>query len=152
MNPQTLHRDIAVQDAAEACGGMGVQRDLDLVREIMLALEQRPTSELLERDELTIQGRTTTEVMHHLNLLFDAGFLIAEPVRTNTGRVIYVHAQTLSWAGHEFLDTVRDPEIWKQTKAGAKKAGGFSLKVVGTIAEAIVMSHVNKLIAGGLDG
>ncbi|RMU13536.1 DUF2513 domain-containing protein, partial [Pseudomonas savastanoi] len=33
----------------------------------------------------------------------------------------------LTYKGHEFLDTVRDEEIWRRTKAGAEKAGGVGL-------------------------
>jgi hypothetical protein len=29
----------------------------------------------------------------------------------------------LTWNGHEFLDAVRDDEVWRRTKEGARKAG-----------------------------
>ena len=41
------------------------------------------------------------------------------------------HAQ-----GHEFLDTLRDPEIWRRTKQGAKKIGSASIDVLFTLGKA----------------
>ena len=35
----------------------------------------------------------------------------------------------LTFNGHEFLDTVRDGEIWKLAKEGATKAGVASVQV-----------------------
>lgn len=147
-----IERDSMHSHAASNGGGDDVQRDMDLVRAILLQLERRETSELLGRDELKIEGRTDLEVGHHLNLLFDAGMLIAEPVTTPSGRVIYVHAQTLSWAGHEFLDNVRDPEIWRQTKAGAVRAGQWSLKTLADIAVSIGKARIEHLFATGQIG
>jgi hypothetical protein len=42
----------------------------------------------------------------------------------------------LTWRGHEFLETVRDPEVWKRTKDGARKAGNFGLGFVVELAKA----------------
>lgn len=36
----------------------------------------------------------------------------------------------LTIRGHEFLDTIRDREVWRLTKASAEKAGGVSLAVM----------------------
>ncbi|MND89747.1 hypothetical protein D3C80_818160 [compost metagenome] len=140
--------------SADACnsGGDDVQRDMDLVRDLLLYFEARQDPSLIEYQDVSIDARSELEIGHHLNLLFNAGLLIAEPVTTDTGRVIYVIPQTLSWAGHEFLDNIRDPEIWKQTKSGAAKAGGWSLKVIASIAEGILKARVDQLFASGQIG
>ncbi len=140
--------------SATACnsGGDDVQRDMDLVRELLLYFEARQEPTVMERGKVEIEGRERLAIEHHLNLLFDAGLLIAEPVKTDTGRVIYIYPQMLSWAGHEFLDNIRDPEIWKQTKSGAAKAGGWSLKVIASIAEGILKARVDQLFASGQIG
>ncbi|MNE98660.1 hypothetical protein D3C80_1972110 [compost metagenome] len=36
----------------------------------------------------------------------------------------------LTYKGHEFLDTVRDPEVWRRTKEGAEKAGVAGLAML----------------------
>jgi hypothetical protein len=49
----------------------------------------------------------------------------------------------LTWEGHEFLDAVRDPEIWRKTKAGAATTGGFTLGLLKDLATAYA-KHVAK--------
>ncbi|SMF17406.1 Hypothetical protein SAMN02745962_02029 [Pseudomonas sp. LAIL14HWK12:I11] len=44
--------------------------------------------------------------------------------------------QRLTIRGHEYLDTIRDTEVWRLTKAGAEKAGGVSLAVMLEIGKA----------------
>jgi hypothetical protein len=50
----------------------------------------------------------------------------------------------LSWAGDDFLDSVRDPEIWRQTKEGAKKAGGFTVELLGDLAKGLIKTQIKK--------
>ena len=145
-------RDSMHSPAAINGGGDDVQRDMELVRELLLYFEARPEPDVMKRGEVEIEGRERLAIEHHLNLLFDAGLLIAEPVKTDTGRVIYIYPQMLSWAGHEFLDNIRDPEIWKQTKSGAAMAGGWSLKVIASIAEGILKARVDQLFTNGQIG
>ena len=49
----------------------------------------------------------------------------------------------LTWEGHEFLDTVRDPEIWRKTKSGAATAGGYAFGFMKDLATAYA-KHVAK--------
>ena len=56
-------------------------------------------------------------------------------------------AQRLTNEGHEFLDTIRDGEIWRRTKQVVKTAGAAGLKVVYAIAKN-ELKH--KLIEGGV--
>jgi hypothetical protein len=43
----------------------------------------------------------------------------------------------LTYRGHEFLDTVRDGEVWRRTKAGAEKAGVAGLGMLLDLGKAI---------------
>ena len=38
-------------------------------------------------------------------------------------------------AGHQYLEMIRDPEIWRQTKESAQKIGSFSLDVLSALAK-----------------
>jgi hypothetical protein len=44
--------------------------------------------------------------------------------------------------GHDFLDSVRDPAIWHETKEGVKKAGGFTLELLGALAKGLVVKKI----------
>lgn len=100
-------------------GGIPLKLEKDLVREILIAVEAH--NEAHGWMELTIEGRTPIEVSYHVMLLDEAGFLSG----ISLGGINHSEWQPrrLTYKGHEFLDTVRDPEVWRRTKDGAEKAG-----------------------------
>ena len=118
-----------------------MKRDMDLVRNILLALEES-NSDPLEWVNLKFDGRSDLEVSYHIRLLNEAGLIDAIDASSMDGTEW--HAQCLTAFGHDYLDSVRDPEIWAQTKEGAKKVGGFSLEVLGAIAKGLLKKKIEE--------
>lgn len=145
----TIHNEGAVRSVEPATAGEGdVQRDMDLVRSIMLAIEDTTAPIDLNDLRKTLGDPDEAKLVQHIRLLSDeAGYIQGVPAHSNSGYNWL--AMDLTWNGHEFLESIRDPEIWRQTKAGAKSAGSFSIKVIADIAKAIIKDRVDKLIAGG---
>ena len=50
----------------------------------------------------------------------------------------------LTWDGHDFLDSVRDEEIWRRTKEGAKAAGGFTFDIIKDLAKGLIKTQIKK--------
>ncbi|WP_454864189.1 DUF2513 domain-containing protein [Pseudomonas hormoni] len=100
-----------------------MQLDKDLVREILLAVEahEDPVGWM----ELRLEGRAPQVVSYHVMLLDEAGLLAG----ISLGGLNHFEWQPkrLTYQGHEFLDTIRDSEVWRRTKAGAEQAGGAGL-------------------------
>lgn len=114
-----------------------MKRDMDLVRALLLFLEEREEASAVEAARIAIPGATEREVQYHLNLMFQAGLINGEPVRsTSSDRLIYVIPFDLTWSGHEFLETVRDPEVWRQAKSAAAKAGTAGIDFIWGLARA----------------
>ena len=55
----------------------------------------------------------------------------------------------LTWDGHDFLDSVRDPTVWERTREGAKKLGGVSLDVFVDLAKACLRAEAKSRL--GID-
>jgi hypothetical protein len=115
-----------------------MKRDMDLVRELLLAIE----------DGTTRFGRGTGEakfkfpaddVMEHLRLMEQAGLIevMSKPIGGS------ITLRGLTWEGHDFLATVRDPEVWKRTKSGASKLGGLAFGAFKDMATAYA-KHIAK--------
>jgi hypothetical protein len=98
----------------------------DLVREILLQVEASPDP--LNWVDLTVPGHSELEIAYHARLLDEAGFIEADDLTTMDG--YDWRAKRLTYEGHEFLDTVRDAEIWRRTKETAKSAGIASVKAL----------------------
>jgi hypothetical protein len=50
----------------------------------------------------------------------------------------------LTWHGHDLVDSIRDPEIWKMTKEGVEKAGGFTFELIGELAKGFIKTKIEK--------
>jgi len=116
----------------------------DMVREILLAIEASDTDPR-ELINLEIPGRSSEEVAYHVQLLAEAGFIEAQEL-SDMGCYDW-RAQRLTFQGHEFLDTIREPEIWRTTKENAKKVGGAGVQMLFEIGKACIKQ---KLIEHGL--
>jgi hypothetical protein len=77
---------------------------------------------------LKLEGRESELISYHVMLLDEAGLLSG----ISLGGLNHFEWQPkrLTYKGHEFLDTVRDGEVWRRTKAGAEKAGVAGLGVL----------------------
>jgi hypothetical protein len=64
-------------------------------------------------------------VKYHLVLLYEAGFLNCEPLKSSTSdRVIRVIGFNLTWDGHEFLAKIRSDGVWKKIQTVIASTGG----------------------------
>jgi hypothetical protein len=97
-----------------------MKRDMDLIRKILLAIEESPEPELPSQP--LIQGSSNKQVNEHLRLLMEAGYIDALTSRGDD--MIAFDWIRLLWPGHEFLAAARDDTIWN--KAKTKLGGGFS--------------------------
>lgn len=122
-----------------------MKRDMDLVRDILLFLEGRNSSAHVKSEAFPMEGRSASEIQYHLNLIYQAGFLNGEPIKSSTSeRLISVLPFDLTWQGHEFLETVRDPEIWRKAKAGAASAGTASIQFIWGVAKALLNNAIKE--------
>jgi hypothetical protein len=113
-----------------------MQRDMDLIRTILLKVEmdQKLGGEFqsVNATTLGITDHTDAEVMYHLVMLVEAGFLVGNTKLAGIGEIVI---SKLTWNGHEFLDDIRDPEIWRKTKERAKAVTGVGLSFLWEIAK-----------------
>ena len=108
-----------------------MKRDVDLIRTLLIHLEEKPNDEIIM--ELEIDGHDKSDVMYHFILMDQAGLLRCErEVSSSTSdRVIRVYPFSLTWQGHEFLEASRNETTWNKAKAVIKsKSGALSVDVL----------------------
>jgi len=115
-----------------------VKRDMELVRRVLLAMEEHP--EPVGWLTITVEGYSDEEVSYHVKMLHEAGFLTAENLTTFGG--FCWMPKSLTWEGHEFLDTVKNDTVWRKTKDFVKEKGGaISIDMLKVVATKIAASH-----------
>jgi hypothetical protein len=107
--------------------GGNVKLQKELVREILLKLEEDDGSPNAWKD-IQVSGFTWEQVAYHICILSEGGLVEATDLTTTDG--FDWRATRLTYAGHEFVDTVRDGEVWRKTKEVASKTGVYSLQVL----------------------
>ena len=124
-----------------------MKRDMDLIRTLLLRLEALPiraggTAHIPpDAHEIAVDGKTPDEIEFHLKLLCDAGYI---DVGGGGKPMEGISFRKLTWAGNDFLDTVRDPAIWHETKEGAKKAGGFSVDLLLALGKGLIKKKIQQ--------
>jgi DNA-binding transcriptional ArsR family regulator len=82
-----------------------MKRDMDLIRRILMDIEESPEATGYQWLDLSIEGHSPEEVSYHVKLLDEAGLIEAEDLTDTAG--FDVRPKRLTWSGHEFIDAVR---------------------------------------------
>lgn len=102
-----------------------MKRDMDLVRRILLELEDR--SDEQQSDPMSFGGYPTEDIHYHVKIMYQAG--LVEVIGGATDLCSWVPLG-LTWAGHDFLDAAREQTRWERAKELVKdKAGTVSFDV-----------------------
>jgi hypothetical protein len=121
-----------------------MKRDMELVRKILLRVEADGGLPNQEIRDFTLEGYPREVLVHHLWLLNEAGLLEAKVFKGHTN--FDCVPICLTWRGTEFLDDVRDEEVWRKTKAGAAKAGGAGLDLMWDLAKAYAKAKLSETL------
>ncbi|SEQ65202.1 DUF2513 domain-containing protein [Basfia succiniciproducens] len=113
-----------------------MKRNWDLIRKILLKLEEKADStSWLENTD--IKGYDSHTVSYHYKLLKTAG--IIEAIEISTMEEESYAALSLTWQGHEFLDKIRNDNVWNKVKSTVQsKSLDLSLDVIKQVATAII--------------
>jgi hypothetical protein len=85
------------------------------------------------------------EIAYHVQILDEGGLL--EALDLTTMADYDWRPRRLTYNGHEYLDTIRDPEAWRFTKETAKNAGVAGIKALFDIGKSYARQ---KLIEHGV--
>jgi hypothetical protein len=111
---------------------------MDLVRTLLLKVEDMhiPAGSVFcfdwNDDFFHVPGYDRDTAVQHFDLLVTAGFIAAPQ---NQGATAFLFTG-LTWEGHEFIDSIRSPEVWSKTTAALKGVGGVGLELMLQVAKA----------------
>ncbi|MBV2147107.1 DUF2513 domain-containing protein [Sphingobium sp. AS12] len=121
---------------------------MDLIRELLLLIESHPVSDPILTKDICINGYSDVQIGLHINMMNDAGLLVSETANSKTNihrTILVILIFDLSWKGHDYLSSIRDPAIWKKTKSFAAKAGNSSFELMIEIAKSLAKQALGQL-------
>ncbi len=114
-----------------------MKRDMDLVRAILLTLEEIGPA-TFEKESSVLCNLSThfpalvqndIQLINHFRLLEEGGFITSD--HDDPHDELFIENSQLTWQGHELLADIRDEGMWKKIK---ERAGENSLAVLKHVA------------------
>lgn len=125
-----------------------MKRDMDLIRELLLQIESHDMGVVYVshlKGAVSLQAINEEVLVYHLDLMKEAGLIHGrKPSALSTVSPWII--ERLTWEGHEFLDTIRDPDIWKKTKNGASTAGSWTIGILKDIGTAYAKQKAQEYL------
>lgn len=127
----------------------------DYVREILLTLESELKMSATEKNNLVLINRQSvslSELCKYLpNIppediaytslkLSEAGYIEIKPTFASGGLIYHIDYLSISFEGHQYLDSVRNPKIWEKIKAGTVQ---LTFEIIRTAALSYAQSKFN---------
>ena len=126
-----------------------MQRDMELIRKILFTIEEKYFDTWLGGNEINIDGYDMKTIAYHCAILHDAGLIYDYQGQYGGDELLFFGVGRLTWAGHEFLDKIKNDTVWNKTKGVIKEKGiPFVLDAVKEIATAITTSMIQSAITG----
>ena len=133
--------------------------DIDCVREVLLYLENIETYVTDDDGDITLKGSFLGEIceaipkypkeqiFYTLSTLEDGGFLNMT-TQWASNSVHFCHVSSLTYEGHELLESVRDENHWSAIKSGLSAVRNYSLSAVAAIAEGVTSAAISAYLGG----
>lgn len=117
-----------------------MKRDLALIREILLKAEQ----EDFRNKEFVLENEDINIVNEHLYLLKQAGFIDANVDFISNNNINKVVFYRITWEGYEFLDTIRNENIFKKAIDKLAPIQSFAIPLLKELCLAILKESIVK--------
>lgn len=88
-----------------------MKRDMELIREILIKVEN---FEIHQPQEIEIEGYSSQQINYHIKMLAQIGFIKAHDFSSFDGELWL--PKELTWNGHEFIDSIRNDNVWQKIK------------------------------------
>lgn len=111
-----------------------MKRDMDLIRAILLEAESASADQAVAR----MEGWSDSDFAYNVDLMKQAGLVEAAVAKASGGIPVTARVYSLTWEGHDLLDSIRDETVWNRTKAAlVDTAGTAGLEIVKALAVSI---------------
>ncbi|MBJ7676933.1 DUF2513 domain-containing protein [Weissella confusa] len=117
----------------------------DNVRNVLLDMEEHMKlhDDWTNADIMEASRRTkisSDDYSYTIDSLLDGGYINGKRQRTMGGYIYMI--KSISFSGHQFLDTVRSPEIWRQTKSLTSKFEGVTIEILSQVATNLISKQL----------
>lgn len=116
----------------------------DCIRDVLLFAEELPYNNQVTNDSIfeseRLEKYSKDEICYTITKIGnDDAKLINGYVKIASGKPYITCIKSLTFEGHKYLDNIRDPKIWKESKKISSKITSVSIDIMSTIASNVIM-------------
>lgn len=121
-----------------------MKRDLDLVRSILLYVEN--ADDEVDTDDMAAERWPIETVAYHVGLMEHHGLLdVLQDFRDMNGTTIELVVAGITWDGQDYLDSIREPNVWDRVKKTlASTVGSTTLDAVRQTGSMVALAMVRE--------
>jgi len=94
-------------------------------------------------NQFSYTGKEPAEILEHIVLLTNAGFLEADVQLDGEGLPLVCVVTRLTWKGHEFLDSARNDALWRKVLAQVKERSvSVSVEILQSLLTKALKGHL----------
>ncbi|WP_215114104.1 DUF2513 domain-containing protein [Exiguobacterium sp. s70] len=122
----------------------------DCVRDALLTLEEintpfAPTRNFEIQEAPRMTPYSEEEILYTIQTLNSANFIDAKVLRfSGSGYDLII--DSITWDGHQFLDTIRDESVWSETKKRTSRFTSVGLQLISQVASGILVELIKGKI------
>lgn len=112
----------------------------DCVRDVMLYLEDNlKLDSNIESYGLAkvLKDYTPDDVVYSISKLVEIGYISGMPIKSLANGSSYI-ITSITWSGHKFIDNVKTPQVWAETKQMTSKFGAVSIDILSQVAASVI--------------
>lgn len=119
----------------------------ETVREVLLYLEDNlQLNDELDAANIQIPEVTTEEIIYTLEKLLEASFISARIEKPINNFPVSAVVYSITWKGHEFIDNIRDEQVWKYAKKSLSRFSTVSISFISSVAAEVISSMIKQTI------
>ncbi|WP_353106222.1 DUF2513 domain-containing protein [Acetoanaerobium noterae] len=119
-----------------------MKRNLDLIRHILLTIEESEKPRLTGID-FENENFDSKQISYHIQLLIDSSYIEASSFSSIGQGFPDFIVRRITNQGHDFIDSIRDNNVFVETKNNLLKVGGSaSFEIVKSVATKVLEHYL----------
>lgn len=116
----------------------------DCIRYLLISIEDSNNPRLLA-SSLANDKYNIETILYHIACLLDVNYIeVSKPITSLGSAYNDYFVFRITMFGHQFLDSIRNTDIWIKTKTTAKEVGATTLNSILKIAESIIANIISS--------
>lgn len=129
--------------------GKDMKLEIDLLRDLLIYVEEKADRPMSDLEDITLDGWGESSIAYHVMIAEEAGLIVAlisQWPDEQDPRVLKISysVSRLTFNGHQFLESIRDPKYWNVVKTASKKVGNVTIGMLGSVAQSYAKAELAK--------